>query len=130
MARLAVLCMLSVALLGACGGNDKKDVETTLRDFVKATNDRDTDKFCKHLVTKQFLEQTTGASGDDAKGACAKQLKALKRPKLRLIRIEKIRVDGDKATAQAVLDIQGQPAPQQFRLKKDGDWRVAGGSGG
>jgi hypothetical protein len=126
---LAFACLLVIA--GCGGGNDKDEIESTVRDFVKATNDRDTGKWCGDLVTKEFIEQATGATGDEAKSACKEQLKSLKRPSLRLIRIGRVKVDGDKATATAILDTQGQRGPQVFRLEKqDGDWRITTGSGG
>ena len=126
---LALSFVFLLALAG-CGGNDKDEVESTVRDFVKATNDRDTGKWCGGLVTKEFLEQATGATGDEAKSACKEQLKSLKRPSLHLIRVDRVKVDGDRATATAILNTQGQRAPQVFRLKKqDGDWRITTGSG-
>jgi hypothetical protein len=128
---LPLVFALAAAGFAGCGGNDKDEVESTVRDFIKATNDRDADKWCGELVTKDFIEQATGATGDDAKDACKQQLKSLKRPELRLISIDRVKVDGDKAAATAALDTQGQRAPQTFRLEKqDGDWRITTGSGG
>jgi len=125
------LAFVFLLVVAGCGGNDKDEVESTVRDFVKATNDRDTGKWCGDLVTKDFIEQATGATGDEAKSACKEQLKSLKRPSVRLIRIGRVKVDGDKATATAILDTQGQRGPQVFRLEKqDGDWRITTGSGG
>jgi len=125
---LAFACLLVIA--GCGGGNDKDEIESTVRDFVKATNDRDTGKWCGDLVTKEFIEQATGATGDEAKSACKEQLKSLKRPSLRLIGVNRVKINGDSATATATLDTQGQRAPQVFRLKKqDGDWRITTGSG-
>jgi hypothetical protein len=125
---LLALCALSLV---ACGGDDEKEVEQTVRDFVKATDSRDTKKFCDELVSQQFLEQSTGAKGDNAREACHSQLKSLKGVRVRLESIESTEVRGDKATVRAVLSSQGQKQDQLLRLRKEsGDWKLAGGSGG
>jgi hypothetical protein len=127
---IAALASLVVAL-PACGGNDEKDVQQTVRDFVKATRERDADKWCGKLVTREFLEQVTGATGKNAKEACRQQLKQAKVGKLELSKLDKPRIEGDKATVVTTLEEQGQPRPQVFRLKKeDGDWRVTSGGSG
>ncbi|HEY1360029.1 MAG TPA: nuclear transport factor 2 family protein [Thermoleophilaceae bacterium] len=124
--------LLAAVWLAACGGgNDKQDAEQTVRDFVKATNERDADKLCNDLLSKDFIEQTTGATGDKAKSTCKQQLKLLRPTKRKLTKIVKVKVDGDKATVSTILETQDQPQPQTFSLKKvDGRWRLAGGAGG
>jgi hypothetical protein len=125
MRRLALICVL-VALSG-CGGDDKKDAEQTVRDFVQATRERDADKFCDDLVTQEFLEQSIGATGDKAKESCKREFRNLSGLRVSLVRIVKTKLDGDTATVTAVLDRQGQRITQKLRLKKDdGDWRLAG----
>jgi len=125
---LLALCALALA---ACGSDDKEQVNQTVRDFVKATNTRDTKAFCDELVSQQFLEQSTGAKGDKARNACHTQLKSLKNLKVGLDKIKSTKVDGDKATVRAVLSAQGQKQDQVLRLvKEDGDWKLAGGAGG
>src|SRR6266511_430663 len=124
-------CLLAAGAVGACGGgNDKSDAEQTVKDFVKAANDRDGDKFCGQLVTQEFLEQSTGATGDKAEDACKQQLKSLRGFGLKLIEIKKTEVNGDKATVTAVFETQGQRQQNPLRLKKDGGrFKIAGGSG-
>ena len=125
---MAALCVLGVS---ACGESDEEQVDTTVREFVAATNKRDTKAFCDELVSQQFLEQSTGAKGDRARDACHPQLKSLKGLKIRLTKISSTRVDGDKAAVRVVLATQGQQQDQILRLKKEGgDWKLAGGSGG
>lgn len=118
-----------VLLVGCGGGSDSNgDPEQTVRDFVKATRERDADTFCGRLVTKEFLEQTTGATGDGAKDACRRELKAVRGLDLKLVTIEKTKVDGDKATVNATLTTDGRTGPRTFRLEReDGDWKLAGG---
>jgi hypothetical protein len=102
-----------------------------VREFVEATSERDADKWCGKLVTHEFLEQATGATGSEAKDVCRQQLKTAKAPELRLTRIGKPKVKGDEATVITGLEEQGQPRPQVFRLKKeDGDWRITSGGVG
>ena len=117
-------------LLAACGGNDREDVRQTVRDFVQATDRRDADKFCGQLVTQEFLEQTPGATGDRALDACRQQLSAVTGLRVRLVRLGRIQIDGDRATARVVLETQGRRDVRLLRLRKeDDDWRLAGGRG-
>ena len=124
--RIALICLLVAA--SGCGGDDKKDAEQTVRDFVQATRERDADKFCDELVTQEFLEQTIGATGDKAKESCKREFRNLSGLRVDLVRIAKTEVDGDHATVTAVLDRQGQRIRRELRVKKeDGDWKLAGG---
>jgi len=124
--------LLACLGLAACGGgDDDENAEQTVRDFVKATNERDADELCDRLLSQEFIEQSTGATGDKAKSTCKQQLKLLRPAKRRLTKVVSVKVDGDKATVSTILETQDQPQPQTFRLTKvDGDWRLAGGSGG
>jgi len=127
-ARLAPLLVL-VLLVGACGGDDGKDVQQTVRDFVSATNDRDGDRLCDDLVTQGYLEKATGATGDQAKDACKQQLGLITGLRLRLIKLGQPKVDGDKASVTATIAIGSQRTPRSFRLEKEGgDWKLASGS--
>ena len=125
-----VLAIAAALLLAGCGGNDREDIKQTVRDFVQATDARDADKFCRELVTQQFLEQTTGATGDKAMEACRQQLSAVTGLRIRLVRIGGIEIDGERATARVLLETQGRRDVRLLRLRKeDGDWRLAGGRG-
>jgi hypothetical protein len=125
-----VLAIAAALLLAGCGGNDREDIKQTVRDFVQATDARDADKFCRELVTQQFLEQTTGATGDKAMEACRQQLSAVTGLRIRLVRIGRIEIDGERATARVLLETQGRRDVRLLRLRKeDGDWRLAGGRG-
>lgn len=124
------LLLVSAALVG-CGGGDSDDGPAqTVRDFVTATREHDADTFCGRLVTQEFLEQTTGATGDGAEEACRRELKAVRGLEVKLVKIEQTTVDGDEATVRAVLTTEGRRDPRTFALKReDGDWKLAGGSG-
>jgi ketosteroid isomerase-like protein len=126
--RIALICLL-VALSGCGGGNDRKDAEQTVRDFVEAVNTRDGDRYCDELITKDFLKKTTFSTGgeDRASQSCKSQLKATKGLHVKLIRIVRTKVDGDNATVTAVLARQGQKVTQTLMLKKeDGNWKLNG----
>ena len=123
---MALTCLL--ALVAGCGGDDKKDAEQTVRDFVKAVNERDADAYCDDLITQAFLEKSTFAKGDQASESCKRTFKAIKGLHIELVRIVKTEVDGDKATVVAVLRRPGGQIRQRLQLEKDGgDWKLSGG---
>jgi len=126
-ARTAPLLCLLALVAGCGGGDDAEEAEQTVRDFVTATRERDEDAFCEELVTREFLEQAIGATGDRATESCKREFRSLTGIRVRLVRIKKTEVDGDTARVTAVLARQGQRIDQTLRLKKqDGDWRLAG----
>ena len=123
--------ILLVAALAGCGGGgaEQDDAEQTVRDFIKASNERDTGKLCDELLSQQFVEQTTLATGDKARDACKRQYAQLKAARIELIDIQRAEVDGDRARVMTVIEVQGQRASRVFRLVEvDGGWRLAGGS--
>jgi len=126
--RAALLICLLVAVSG-CGGDDTKDAEQTVRDFVEALNTHDADRYCDELITKEFLEKTTFNTGDEdkARESCKREFKNLPGLKVNLAKIESTKVDGDNATVTAVLVRQGQRIEQKLLLEKEGgDWKLAG----
>jgi ketosteroid isomerase-like protein len=123
--------MLVALAITGCGGDDREEAEQTVRDFVEATNEKDADKLCEELLTQDFIERATGASGDNAKDACKQQFEVITGLKLALVRIRKTEVDGDVAEVTAELRAQGQRRIQLLRLEKQGgDWRLAGSTRG
>lgn len=130
--RVATATLLATVLgLVACGGGDTEDAEQTVRDFVTATKERDGQRFCEELVTREFLEQTFGSSGDEAAGACRRQLESIQGLRLELVEIRRTEINGDSARVTVALETQGRPQVQNLRLKKeDGDWKLSGGGGG
>lgn len=123
-----IVCLL--ALVAGCGGgegDDREDAEQAVRDFVTATREKDADAFCDELVTQEFLEQATGATGDEASQSCKRELDSLTGVDVRVVRIVRTEVDEDTARVTAVLARGEEELRQTLRLKKeDGDWKLAG----
>ena len=133
MARLAIpICLLALLVAGCGGGDDDKaQVEQTVHDFVKAVNTHDGDTYCDDLITKEFREKTTFATGDRASESCKREFEAIRGLHLRLEKIVSTKVDGDTATTTVRIGRAGSVTRQQIQLKKDdGDWKIAGGTGG
>jgi hypothetical protein len=131
MARLAFpSLLLTVLALSACGGgSDSDDVQQTVREFVEATNAHDGDRLCERLLSQEYLEKYTGATGDRADDACKQQLDLITGLKLRLVSIDSTKVDSGKATVRATIALSGERTPRVFRLvKQDGSWKLNGGS--
>jgi ketosteroid isomerase-like protein len=123
--RVALICLLAV--LAGCGGDDDKGAEQTVRDFVTAVNKRDADTYCDELITEEFREKSTFATGDRASESCKRGLKAITGLRLKLVRVVSTKVDGDSATVTAVLERQGERIRQVYELQKDGgDWKLNG----
>jgi ketosteroid isomerase-like protein len=125
-ARLAALICLLAAVSG-CGGDDKEDAEQAVRDFATAVRERDADRLCDDILTDDFIGAFSGASGDEGRESCKREIKLLSGLKLKLVRIVRTKVDGDNASVTAVIDREGRPFRQVYKLQKeDGDWKIAG----
>ena len=130
-AKLAPFAVLAstLALFACGGGDDREEVEQVVRDFVQATNERDGERLCGDLLTQEYLEKYTGATGDGAAEACEEQLDVISGLRLRLIAVERVTVDGEAATVRATIATGGQRATRRFELaKEDGDWKLNAGS--
>ena len=127
MARIVPIICLLALFAGCGGGDDKEDAEQAVRDFVTATREKDADAFCDELVTQEFLEQATGATGDQATQSCKREFDSLTGVDVRVVRIVRTKVNEDTARVTAVLARGGEELRQTLRLKKDdGDWKLAG----
>jgi hypothetical protein len=125
---LLMLVTVGALALGACGGDDEDDVEQTVRDFVSASSEPDPETLCGEIVTQEFLEQATGATGDRAEDECRRQLEDTAGVQAELVEIRRIEIDGERASVRALIRAQGRPRTQTLRLEKeDGRWKLAGG---
>ncbi len=126
---LMLLLAVMALALAACGDDDKDDVEQTVRDFVSASSEPDPEAFCEEIVTQEFLEQATGATGDRAEDECRRQLEEAPGVDAELVEIRRTEVDGDDATVRAVIRTQGRSSTRTLRLEQeDGEWKLSGGS--
>jgi hypothetical protein len=128
-----ILPVLLLALVGCGGGgdDDAEEVKQTVRDFVQATNRHDGETLCEDLLTREYKEKATGATGDGVDEACRQQLDLTAQLRLGVVSIGKPRIDGDAATVRAVIDTDGVETPRLFRLEReDGRWKLADGSSG
>jgi hypothetical protein len=131
MLRPLVTLLIAVAALAlaACGSDDEEDVEQTVRDFVSASSEPDPEAFCGEIVTQEFLEQATGATGDRAEDECRRQLEDAPGVDAELVEIRSTEIDGEEARVRAVIRAQGRSSTQTLRLEKeDGEWKLAGGA--
>jgi len=126
---LMLLVAAAALALAACDDDDKDDVEQTVRDFVSASSEPDPEAFCGEIVTQEFLEQATGATGDRAEDECKRQLEEASGVDAELVEIRRTEIDGDEATVRAVIRMQGRSATQTLRLEQeDGRWKLSGGT--
>ena len=124
-AFLVIAAATLAVAFAACGSLDSSDAEKTVREFAEATSKGDGDKFCHDLVSRDYLEKTTLATGDKATEQCVDQIKASKGFDVKVTKITKTKVDGDKATVTAQLEYQGTKRPQVFTLhKEDGRFKL------
>jgi hypothetical protein len=128
-ARVLPFLLLALAGCGGGGNDDPGEVRQTVRDFVEATNQRDGETLCGELLTREYIEKSTLATGDQAGEACREQLDRTVDLRLRLISVGRTEVDGDEATVRVVLDTDGVQAPRLLRLEReDGRWKLADGT--
>jgi hypothetical protein len=129
--RLLPLLLLALAGCGGGGDDGPDEVRQTVRDFVEATNERDGETLCGDLLTQEYLEKSTLATGERAEEACRQQLDVTSGLTLRLISLGRTEIDGEEATVRAVIDADGVRSPRLFRLElEDGRWKLADGTGG
>ena len=120
-----VAVLLAAAVLAACGGgpSDDQQVRQTLRDFVKATADKDYKLICDQLLAPRLVDQVKEI-GLPCEKALQRGLGDVRDPRLTIGRVT---VDGARASAQIRTSAAGQqPSEDTVELTKvDGRWRVS-----
>ena len=95
---------------------------------MSASSEPDPEAFCGEIVTQEFIEQATGATGDRAEDECRRQLEEASGVDAELVEIRNTEIDGEEARVRAVIRTQGQSGTQTLRLEKeDGKWKLSGG---
>jgi hypothetical protein len=123
------MVMLAVALaiaLGGCGPvggkSDEDQAGDAVTELVQARNQSDFAKVCDLIASTQL------AKFKQAGTSCEKALpKLAQKGTTTTIRIEQVRVSGDRATVDATVSHNaGAGLPQTILLlKESGDWKVA-----
>lgn len=104
--------LVSAVIVAACGGGGKSDNDK-ITDIIKEGG-KNPSTICDHLDAK-ILKTLGGKDG------CVKAAKADDSNKDPAVKINEIKIDGDKATAK----VKGAQGDQTINfIKEDGDWKV------
>jgi hypothetical protein len=120
-----VLAVAALALAGCgpFGGQSEEDkASDTVTELIDARNDGDFAKVCDLIAADQL------AKFEQAGTTCAQALpKLAQTASTTTIRVDDVRVSGDRATVDATISRRGQGGQAQTILlvKEGGDWKVA-----
>jgi hypothetical protein len=123
----ALLLCLAIAGCGGGGSDDTEQVSDVVKSFVDAGNHRDAGAACA-LLAKQQLAAVRKVGGG---GSCASVVGGLltRAQGNTSVKVDQVRVQGDRATADVtVRQGNGPPRSQSLLLvREDGEWRLASG---
>lgn len=126
LAAALVLC-LALAGCGGGGGDDTEQVSDAVKAFVDAGNHHDAAAACA-LLAKQQLQAVRKLGGG---GSCATVVGGLLTHSSGniTVKVDQVRVQGDRATADVtVRQGNGPPRSQSLLLlREDGEWKLASG---
>jgi ketosteroid isomerase-like protein len=118
-----LVAALAGGVLSGCGpfGESEKGARDTLTELIEARNARDFERVCD-LLAEQQLQKFRRADTN-----CEEQLSARASDVTIRLRIDEVRVSGDRATVNATVGQEGQAGQAQTVLlvKEDGDWKVS-----
>jgi PBP1b-binding outer membrane lipoprotein LpoB len=125
--KVVVVAVLVALLLAGCGGplggkSDEDQARDAVTELVQARNQSDFAKVCELLAPTLLAKFKQGGT------SCEKALpKVAQKGTTTTIRIDQVRVSGDRATVDATVSHNaGAGLPQTILLVKEGgDWKVA-----
>jgi hypothetical protein len=120
-----VIALAAIAIPGCGpfgGESDGDQAGDTVTDLIEARNQGDFATVCELISAQQLVKFTKAGT------TCEKALpKLAKEGTTTTIRIEQVRVSGDRATVDATVSQTGGAGRAQTILlvKEDGDWKVS-----
>jgi ABC-type glycerol-3-phosphate transport system substrate-binding protein len=125
---VAVASAVAVAAgLAACGGRSAREeaaaVRVTLSQLQRATRTHDYATLCRRVLSRELVRKVAGA-GLPCDVALRAGLQGVHRPR---VKVEQVKVDGDRALAQIRSTAAGQkPSIDVIQLVREGGgWRVS-----
>jgi hypothetical protein len=122
--RLVLLLCLALAMAGCGSGpSDEEQVRDVLVQFGQATAEKDFDTICDSILAPSLIEQLRGI-GLPCEIALGNALADVRNPRLT---IGRIRIDGDRASAEVRTSAEGQePSSDVVELVRvDDSWRIS-----
>ena len=103
----------------AAAATTRSDVEQVVARLRHGRHESDGETFCNELVTREYLEKTTGATGRQRGRAVREADRAASsRASFKIVKIDKTEIDGDKATVTAA-----GGARRAGRRRRSSGWR-------
>jgi hypothetical protein len=120
---LLVLALVLAAGCGDSGPSDEEQVRATLREFVRATEERDYAALCERVLAPELV-QSVRQVGLPCELALEKGFEDVESPRLA---VGAVTVNEDKATAEVRSSAQGEsPSEDTIELVRVGEgWRIA-----
>jgi hypothetical protein len=120
---LLALVALVAAGCGESGPSDEEQVRATLREFQRATEQRDYAALCERVLAPALVDSVKQV-GLPCEMALETSVEDVESPRLA---VGAITVDGDRATAEVRSSAEGQaPSQDAVELVRVGeDWRIA-----
>jgi hypothetical protein len=122
--RRAPLAFVLVLVLAGCGSSDEDALRETFTTYREAFEQGDGERACAQLTEKSRSEFATSIAAKTCPDAVAKARKALsadERAQFRALRVEKVKVDGERGVV-TVTGRTKEPASGWRMVKEDGTW--------
>jgi ketosteroid isomerase-like protein len=122
-ARVMLPLALVAALATACGGeSQEEEVRATLDRFATATAGKDFQTICDDIFSPRLVDQFSQTIPCEL-ALSRSSLNDAEKPTLRVLRVS---VDGDKATARVRTAAENQPASEDDLglVRENGEWRI------